>query len=231
MAKASSSRGDGDLRRAGGNPLLRAAEILGSDVAAGAGGNHLRAGDKHLADLLHRDDHVGQLRHKGRAARAGPEDQGDLRNHAGEGRGFLHDARISVERLCAFVQIRACGIGHRHNGRACLARELQQLDDLLGRAFTHGAALDGEILRIDEHRAILHRAVAGDDAAGALLGGGEHTRLDEAALVKELVHALARGQFAGLMLFGYAVLTAAAEHELPAFIQFNTHCAYLQTNF
>ena len=191
-------RGDGlvlgvhdDVGRAGFGQLLAAAKVLGGQVPAGAGGDHLRAGDVHLARLVGDDDHVRHRRHERRAAGAGAEDQGDLRHDAGDLGRLLHDAGTGVQGLNALEQVGAGRVAQRDDGRAGLGGQLHHAHDLVGGVLAHGAGLDRKVLRIGVDRAVVHRAVAGDHAAGLRLARGKHPGLAEAALVKE--PALRRG--------------------------------------
>lgn len=59
------------------------AEVVGCDVFSGDGLDHVRASEKHLPDVPHHEDDVGQGGRVSSASRTGPEYHTDLGNNAG----------------------------------------------------------------------------------------------------------------------------------------------------
>jgi hypothetical protein len=125
----------------------RAAQFLLRDDFVGHRLDHVRAGHEHVRAVLHHEDEVGHRRRIDRAARAGPHDQADLRDHARGVDVALEDLGIAGQRVDAFLDARAAGIVEADHRRADLHRHVHDLADLLRVAFRHRAAEHGEVLR------------------------------------------------------------------------------------
>ena len=198
----------------------RAAELLGGDLLVRHGLHDVGAGDEHVGGVLDHEDEVGHRRRVDRAAGAGAHDQRDLRHDARGQHVALEDVGVAGERDDALVDARAAGVVDADHRDADAHRVVHDLADLLGVRLRERAAEDREVLREDEDRAAVDRAVAGDDAvAGHRLAGhvevgaavlDEHVPLLEAALVEQQLDALAGGELA-LGVVGVDALAPAAE--------------------
>ena len=197
-----------------------AAELFGGDDLVGHGLHHVGAGDEHVARVAHHEDEIGHRRRIDVAAGARPHDHRNLRDDARGDDVAVEHLAITAERRDAFLDARAAGIEQADDRRPRPHRHVLDLDDLLRVGFRQRAAEHGKILGEDEDRAAVDGAPAGDDAvAGDLrllhaeFGGAvldEHVELLERALVHQQLDALARGQFAALVLRLDALLAAAA---------------------
>ena len=88
----------------------RSAQALFGDVFVGDGLDHVRAGDEHVAGVLHHEDEIGDGGRIDGAAGAGAHDGGDLR-HDAAGQGVAQkDIGVAAEREHAFLNARAAGI-------------------------------------------------------------------------------------------------------------------------
>ena len=146
------------------------------------------AGHEHVRRVLHHHVEVGDGGAVDGAARAGPEDRGDLRHDAGGERVAQEDVGVAGEGGDALLDARAARVVEADDGRAHLHREVHDLADLLGVRLGEAAAEDREVLGEDAHEPAVDAAEAGDDAvAGDLLVG--HAEV-EAAVLDELVELL-----------------------------------------
>ena len=187
-----------------------AAQFLGGDDLVGHGLHHVRAGDEHVARVAHHEDEIGHRRRIDVAAGARPHDHRNLRDDARGDDVALEHLAVAAERRHAFLDAGAAGIEQADDRRARLHRHVLDLHDLLRVRLRQRAAEHGEILGEDEHAAAVHRAPAGDHAVAGDLGllhaeivGAvldEHVELLERVLVHQELDALARGQFAALVL-------------------------------
>ncbi len=203
---------DGVVRR-------RAAQLFLGDVFVRHGLDDVGTGDEHVAGVVHHEDEIGDGGRIDRAARARSHDGGNLRHHAARQRVAQEDIGVSGERDHAFLNARAAGIVEADDRRAGLEREVHDLADFLRVGFGKRAAEDGEILREDVDRAAVDAAVAGDEAiAGddllfhaeiAAAVRDQLVHLLEGAFVEQQFDALARGEFAFLVLARAAFWSAA----------------------
>jgi hypothetical protein len=205
----------------------RAAQFLGSDDFVRDRFDHVRAGHEHVGAVLDHEDEVGHGRRVNGAAGAGSHDHGDLRDHARGQHVALKHLGIAAQRHHAFLDARTAGVIEADDRRADLHRLIHDFADLFGVGLRQGAAEHREILAEDEHHAPVDRAVTGDDAVAehlfalhAEVGAAvldELVPFLEAALVQQQLQALARGQFAAVVL-GVDALLPAAEGGRPALL-------------
>ena len=94
--------------------------------------HHVRAGDEHVAHAPHHEDEVGDRRAVDRAARAGAEDGGDLRDDAGGERVAQEDVGVAAERDHALLDAGAARVVEPDHRRAVPHRQVHDLADLLG---------------------------------------------------------------------------------------------------
>ena len=137
----------------------------------------------------------------------------------------LEHLAIAAQGRDALLDAGAAGVEQADDGRARLHRHVLHLHDLLRVRFRQRAAEHGEVLGEQIDRAAVDRAPAGDDAVAGDFGLfhaevgravlDEHVELLERALVEQEFDALARGQFAALVL-GLDALFAAAQAGLAA---------------
>ena len=208
-------------------------QALGRHRLVGDGLHHVRAGDEHVGGVAHHEDEVGHGRRIDVAAGAGAHDDGDLRDDAGRQHVALEHFGVAAECGHAFLDARAAGVVDADDRRAVPQRHVLHLLDLFGMRLRERAAEDGEILGEEEDGAAVDRTPAGDDAvAGDLLllhaeiGRAvldEHVEFLERAFVEEDVDALARGEFAALVLGVDAILAAAEPGDLAAALEFLQH--------
>ena len=140
-----------------------AAQLLRGHALAGDALDHLRAGDEHLR-LARLDDEVGQRRAVGRAARAGPADQRDLRHRAGEHHVGVEDLAVAGERIDALLHARAARIVDEDERRAGLQGLLHDLGDLDRVHLAGRTAGDREVLAGQVHQAAADGGRAGHHA-------------------------------------------------------------------
>ena len=225
-----------------------AAELLGGDDLVGHRLHHVRAGDEHVARVAHHEDEIGHRRRVDVAAGARPHDHGNLRNDARGDDVALEHFAVAAERRHALLDAGAAGIEQADDRRARAHRHVLDLDDLLRVRLRQRAAEHGEVLGEDEDAAAIDGAPAGDHAVAGDLGVfhaevvgavlDEHVELLEGVLVHQELDALARGQFAALVLRLDAPHPAAAAcavaalfelvddvlHFCPAFDPFGVVC-------
>ena len=190
---------------------LRAAQLLGLDVQAIHGGQHLRAEHHHFAHFFRYDGHVRQLGQQRRAADAGAQHHrydGAYAAHAGQ---LLINLAIRAHGGGAFVDAHAGAVQQRHHGRAGLEGHVQELEDFGSLGLAHRAAVNREILREEVHRTLLNGGISGDDARAFLVLAHQRKQLHKAAGIRELFHTLARGQLACFALFLEALFVAAED--------------------
>ena len=206
----------------------RTTELLRRDLLRRDGLDDGRARDEHLARVLHHVDEVCERRAVDRTARAGPHDDGDLRNDARCLRVAVEDAAVARECIDCLLDACAARIVDADAGCPHLHGEVHDLPDLMCVLFAKRAALDREVLCecVDEtavNRAVArHNALAGQfffllSKIGAAMAH-EHVELDEGVLIKQQVQALTRGEFALAVLFCDALFTTAL-HEMLFFRQ------------
>jgi len=200
-----------------------AAEFLCRNLFRRNGLNNSRAGDEHLARVLHHVDEVCERRAVNSAARAGSHNDGNLRDNTRGLRVAVEDAAVARESINRLLNTRAARIVDSDAGCAHLHGKVHDLPDLVRMLLAERAALDREVLckRIDE--TAVDRAVARNNTFArqfllllAEVGAAmtyEHVELDEGILIEEQVQALTRGEFALCMLL-FDGLLAAAKHEM-----------------
>ncbi len=180
-----------------------AAEVLHLDVLAGHGLDHVRAGDEHVAGLVHHHREVGDRGGVDGPARARAHDQRDLRDDPRAAHVAHEDLAVEAERDDALLDARAATVVDADHRDARLEGEVHGLDDLLAVHLAERAAEDRRVLA--EHRdvAAVDRAGAGDHAVavGTLLLHAEVDRavpdqlveLDERARVEQCLDTFAGG--------------------------------------
>ena len=131
---------------------VRAAELFLRHLFVRHGADDVRAGDEHVAGLLHHQDEVGDGGRVDGAAGARSHDRGDLRHDARGERVAEKDVGVAAEGDDAFLDARAAGVVEADDRRAVLHRQVHDLHDLRGVRFGERAAEDGEVLRerVDE---------------------------------------------------------------------------------
>ena len=103
------------------------------DVLVRDGLHHVRPGDEHVAHAADHEDEVGDRRGVHRAARAGAEDGGDLRDDA-RGQGVAEeDVGVAAERDDPLLDAGAARVVEADDRRAVPHREVHHLADLLRR--------------------------------------------------------------------------------------------------
>ena len=215
----------------------RAAQLLGGDILADNRLHNLRAGQEHVAVAL---DHHHEVRQSGgidRAARAGTENGGNLRHHAGCQNVALEYLRIARKAVHTLLDTRPAGIVDTDDRCAHLHGRIQHLAYFLGLCFGQGAAVDGEILceHIDEtpvdgavtgHHAVREVMLLVHAEVGAAMGD-EHVHLLKTALVQQCLNPLTGGHLALAVLFLNSFLTASEPclgTQLKQFLNFILHC-------
>ena len=124
---------------------IGAAECLGGDLLAGDLLDDLGPGDEHLG-LAGHDDEVGQGRRVGRAAGAGPADQGDLGDGPGKFDIGEEDPAVARKRVDAFLDAGSARIVDEDERAAGVQRQLHHVGDLVAVELARRAAQDGEVL-------------------------------------------------------------------------------------
>ncbi len=181
-----------------------AAEPVLRDLLTGDRLDDVRAGDEHLRGLADHEDEVGEGGAVGRAARTRAEHHADLRDDAGGLGVALEDAAVAGEGGDALLDTGAGAVVEGDQGRTGRDGHVHDLVDLRGVGLAQGAAEDTEVVRVDEDRAALDRAPAGDDTVGVRLLGlqaeahgavpAQLLDLTEGPGVEEQVDALPAGQ-------------------------------------
>jgi hypothetical protein len=160
-------------------------------------------------------DHVHEVGDGGtvdRAAGAGAEDGGDLRDDA-RGQGVPEeDVGVPAQRDDPLLDARPAGVVEPDDRRAVPHGEVHDLADLGGVGFRERSAEDGEVLAEDVHQPPVDAPGAGDDAVAKVdlvgqpeVGGAvrhEPVEFDEAPLVEQEVEPFAGGELALLVLLG-----------------------------
>ena len=151
-------------------------------------------------------------------------------NDAGGDDVALEHLAVAAQGGDALLDARAAGVEQADDRRARLHRHVLHLDDLLRVRLRQRAAEHGEVLGEQIDGAAVDRAPAGDDAVAGDLGlfhaevvGAvldEHVEFLERALVEQQFDALARGQFAALVLGLDARLAAAQPRLVAPLLQF-----------
>ena len=188
----------------------RAAELLLRHLLTGHGLHDVGAGDEHVRRSLR---HQHEVRDRGRihsAARARPEDERDLRHHAGRLDVPPEDLGVTRERDDALLDPRPARVVDPDDGAADLQGHVHHLADLLREHLAQRAAEHGEVLREHADRPAEHGSVPGHDriAPGPLLAhpelhlavADEPVELDERAGVEQPLDPLARQQLAARAL-------------------------------
>ena len=140
-----------------------AAQVFLAHFFAGHGLDHFRPGDEHLGIPLHHVNEIGQRRAVYSTAGAGSHDGRNLGDHTGsQGILFEHLAKAG-QGIGGFLDPGTAGIFHSHDGSTGLQRHGLDLGNLVGVHFAQRTAFNREILCIHEHRAAVHRTIAGDD--------------------------------------------------------------------
>ncbi len=147
-----------------GGMRLGSAQLLQRHVLAGNGADHVRSGDKHLADVF---DHENEVRHRRRVhgpTGAGSGDDRDLRHHARRADVTKENLAVPGKALNALLDASACGVVDANDRAAVALGKVHHLDHLLGVSLAKRSAEDGEILGEDGNLAALDGAEAGHDA-------------------------------------------------------------------
>jgi hypothetical protein len=149
----------------------RPAQLLEADVLARHRLDHVGSGDEHVRGLIDHHREVGDGGGVDRAARAGADDEGDLRDDARGVDVAAEDLGEEAERRDALLDAGAAAVVDADDRAAGLQREVHDLHDLLAVHLAERAAEDREVLRVDADGAAVHGAVAGDDAVAVRAGG------------------------------------------------------------
>ena len=107
-------------------------------------------------------DEVGERRRVDVTARAGAEDQADLRDDAGGQHVAVEDLAVAREAHDPFLDTGAAALVEPDDRAAGLEREVHDLDDLLAVDLAERAAEHGHVVAEDADRTAVDRAVAGD---------------------------------------------------------------------
>ena len=204
---------------AGGVVRHGAAQVLLGDVLVRDGLDDVRAGDEHVRRIARHENEIGDRGRVHGAARAGAHDGADLRDHAAGERVAQKNIGVTRQRHHAFLDARAARIIEADHRRAVAHRQVHDLADLEGVRFRERAAEHGEILREHVDQPAIDAAKAGDEAVAGrpLLLHPEivaavrdkFVEFLECAFVEQQRDALARREFAGLVL-ALAAFGAAA---------------------
>ncbi|CAM5586372.1 hypothetical protein SVIOM342S_06126 [Streptomyces violaceorubidus] len=183
-----------------------AAQAVLGDLLAGDRLDHVRARDEHLRGVADHEDEVGEGGAVGRAARARAEHHADLRDDAGRLGVALEDAAVTGERADALLDAGAGAVVQRHQRGTGRDGHVHDLVDLRRVRLAQRTAEDPEVVGVDEDRAALDRAPAGDDTVGVRLLGlqaeagrpvpAQLLDLAEGTRVEEQLDPLARRQLA-----------------------------------
>ena len=133
-----------------------AAQSLCGDFLSRDGLDNRRAGDEHLAGVLHHVDEVRDGRAVHSAACAGSHDDGNLGNDTGSSGVAEEDAAIAGQSIYCLLDAGTAGIVDADAGSSHLHGQIHDLPDLMGMLLTKGAALDGEVLGISIDQAAVH---------------------------------------------------------------------------
>ena len=188
----------------------RPAQLLELDLLARDRLDHVGAGDEHVRGLLHHEDEVRHGRGVHGAARAGPHDHRDLRDHAGALDVADEHVAVGAQRHDPLLDARAARVVDADDGAADPGRQVHHLHHLLAHHLAERAAEHGEVLREDGHGAAVDGAAAGHDgiapravvehAEVARSVANERVELLERARVEQLLDPLAGGQLAAGVL-------------------------------
>ena len=211
---------EAEVRDAAGRRMRgRAAQVAVRDLLARHRPDDLRAGDVHVADRVDHENEVRDRRRVDRSARARPQDDRELRDHArGKGVG-AEDLGVAVQRQDPLLDARAARVvdlDERHPG---LQGEPLCVRDARGVHLPQGAAHHREVLRGHEHLAPLDLGAAGHHAVARhalpvhaeVRGAHRHERLllDEGIGIHQRRDPLACRQLALGVLRRDALFTAA----------------------
>ena len=154
----------------------------------------------------------------GRATRAGPGDDRDLRDHPGEQHVGVEDPAVAGQRADALLDASTAGVVEEDERSAGGQAGTQHRRDLVGVHLAGAATGDGEVLAGDVHGATEHGALPSDDAVGWQVGtlqpevAGlvtcELPGLFESARVQQRGDAFARSQLPLVVLLLAAALPA-----------------------
>src|SRR5690606_21792158 len=139
--------------------LARAAQGFHVDFFAGDGLDDVWSGDEHVAGLVHHDHVIGQCRGVRRTAGRRAHDQRDLRDYTGGVHVVPEDIGEHGKRSHALLDAGAAAIQDADYRAAVAQCEFLDLDDFLAVDLGQGAAVDGEVLRVDGHQAAIDGAV------------------------------------------------------------------------
>ena len=177
-----------------------AAQSLRGDFLSGDGLDDRRAGDEHLAGVLHHVDEVRDSRAVYSTACAGSHDDGNLGDNAGSCRVAEEDAAIAGQSVNGLLDAGTAGIVDADAGSPHLHGQIHDLPNLVGMLLTKGAALYGEVLGKGIDQTPIHRTVAGDntltrqvflvlaEVGAAMLH--KHIQLYERTFIEKLLDAL-----------------------------------------
>ena len=172
-----------------------AAEFLLAHFFSGHRLDDGRAGEEHVADVLHHYGKVGQGGGIDRAACAGTHYGAYLRDDAGRQDVALEDFAIAREGIDSLLD--ACPAGVVEGDERCAGghRHIHHLADLPAHRLGQRSSAHGEILGGDVHRPAVHGSAPGDHAVPVEMGflhpevgaavPDEHVEFLETAFVKE----------------------------------------------
>ena len=187
-----------------------AAQFLHRDVLVRHRLHDVRSGDEHVRRAAHHVREVGDRRRIHRAARAGPENGRDLRNHAGGERVTQKNVCVAAERNHTLLNAGAAGVVQTDHRCTITQRKVHHFADLLGERLRQGSAEHREVLRKHIHEPAVDAPVTGHHAVAVVLllleakigraVDDEPVELDETAFVEQQVEAFPRGQLSFCML-------------------------------
>ena len=205
------------------------AQLLGGDLLAGDGLDHLGTGDVHVGGLLHHDDEVGHSGGVDRPAGAGTHDGRDLGHHSRGVDVALENLAVTAQGFHPLLDAGSARIVEAQDGRAVAHGQVHDLADLLSEDPGQGASEDGEVLRENVNQPVVYLTPAGDHpVAGDLfvlhaeIGAAVHpepVEFLEGAFVQEVVDPLPGGHLALGVLGVYPVLAASEEGLRVSFLQ------------
>ncbi len=143
---------------------LCAAQLLHRHLLIDDRLHHVRARDKHLGDIFYHKNKITDGRRIAGAAGAWPENDRDLRDHAGCFRMPQEHAAVAAERRNPLFNTGAAAVVDTDQGRLHLHRHILDPADLKGMVFAQRTADHREILTGHKHLPAVNLAVSGHHA-------------------------------------------------------------------
>src|SRR5690606_851867 len=187
----------------------------------------LRAGQEHVAVMLHHHREVGQSRRIDCTPGTGTKDPGNLRNDTRRHHIPQEDLRVACQTFDPLLDSCSARVVQTDHGRAVFHSHVHDLADLLRKRLREGAAEHGKVLRKNVDETPVDRAVSGDDAVSRILLVRhsesratvrlEHVKLLETTFIEEHVDTFTRSVSAALMLFANSILPSPGKRLLSLF--------------